>query len=311
MKDTLIGHSTYIKLNQWAPCPINLKIESLNIAGSIKLKTAESLIYDAEVRGFLRAGASIIESSSGNLGVALAAVCARRGYKFTCVVDPNASPSNVAFMRALGATVVEIDRVDENGGYLGSRIQYVKEYISSHPEAYWTNQYANPANPLAHEVHTAREIINEFPNIDLLVVGAGTTGTLMGCISFFSKHRPGTHILAVDSVGSITFGSSGKRCIPGLGTSRIPEIFNRSLVLDHILVPESETVAMCRRLARTEGYLAGGSTGTVLAGLMARSHLLTKEATVVAISPDGGEKYLDTIYDDHWVAKNLGLDLKA
>jgi N-(2-amino-2-carboxyethyl)-L-glutamate synthase len=286
---------------------IHLKIESLNMSGSIKQKTAEALISDAEKRGEIYPGGVIIESSSGNLGVALASICAKKKYKFICVVDPNASRQTVAQMKAFGANIIEVTKKDENGGYLGTRIEWIKHYVQENPSVYWTNQYKNPANAMAHELTTGPEIHKAFPEVELVVIGAGTTGTLMGCIRYFKKNRPQTKILAVDSVGSVTFGSVGKRFIPGIGTSRRPETYDPKEDHERVLVPEAQAIQVCRWLASNYGYLPGGSTGSVLAGLCARLDLVQPGTSIVAISPDSGEKYLETIYNDEWVNQKYQL----
>jgi cysteine synthase A len=249
----------------------------------------------------------LVESSSGSLGVALAIVCAERGYRFRCVVDPNTASQNLKMMKALGAEVTLVDVRDENGGFLGSRIAYIRQLVAQDPRHVWLNQYANPENPRAHARTTAASILATFPRVDWLFVGAGTTGTLMGCVQRFGQDSPHTRIVAVDTVGSVTFGTApGKRHIPGLGTSRRPEIFDPAGVHAFELVPEAQTVAMCRWLARSNGILAGGSTGTVLAGVHRWRDRLSEDACVVAISPDFGERYLDSVYDDAWVCERFG-----
>ena len=200
--------------------PVFVKIEALNVAGSVKIKTALNLINTMEAQGHIFPHSKIIESSSGNLGVALSMICAGRGYAFTCVVDPNTSSRNIKIMEALGARIVMISKPDENGGYLGSRIQYIKQLLADDPDYVWTNQYANPANADAHRRWTAAAIDHRFPRLDYLFIGAGTTGTLMGCVKHFRANRPSVKIIAVDAKGSVTFGHPpGKRHIPGLGTS--------------------------------------------------------------------------------------------
>ncbi|MEE1762428.1 2,3-diaminopropionate biosynthesis protein SbnA [Streptomyces sp. SP18BB07] len=285
---------------------LTLKIEGLNPAGSIKLKAAVGLLEDLESRGVLKPGGRVIESSSGNLGIALSSVCAARGYQFTCVADPNTASMSLRLMRAYGAEVVVVDRRDANGGFLQSRIDHIHARLREDPELVWPNQYANEANPRAHYRRTAPALLKES-EVDLLFVGAGTTGTLMGCAEYFREYSPGTRIVAVDSVGSVTFDSPpARRHIPGLGTSRRPEIFRDGLVDEVVMVPEAEAVRMCRRLATQRGVLAGGSTGSVLAAVAARRHEIPPGASVVAISPDLGERYLDTIYDDAWVDERFG-----
>ncbi|UPK08193.1 2,3-diaminopropionate biosynthesis protein SbnA [Bradyrhizobium sp. 170] len=297
-----IRGGAFLPFDGIVPCTVHVKLEGLNLGGSIKIKTALGLIEEAEQSGMIKPDTIIIESSSGNLGVALAMVCADRGYPFECVVDPNASRTNIEIMKALGATVFVVQERDENGGFLASRIRFIKRKMKEDRRYFWTNQYQNAANPLIHERSTATEIAQAFPRLDYLFVGAGTTGTLMGCAGYFRKHQPDTKIVAVDSVGSVTFGGPpGPRHISGLGTSRVPEICDRSLVHDVVMIPEAKTVELCRRIARRHGVLFGGSTGTVLAAVEHYTSRLPADASVVVVSPDNGEKYLDTIYSDEWV----------
>lgn len=300
-----------VSLSSLVDCTVHLKLEWLNLTGSIKQKTALSLIEDAERRNLLGPHRKrFIESSSGNLGVALAAIAAHRGYEFTCVVDPNASQQSIRTIRAFGAKIAMIEQRDANGGYLGSRIEYIRQRLLEDDTLYWPNQYANSANPNAHFEMTARELHESLNKIDFLFVGAGTTGTLMGCSAYFSQYSPSTRIIAVDSIGSITFGGpSGPRHIPGLGTSRIPEVFDPRGNFEQVLTAERDAVLACRWLARTHGVLAGGSTGSVLAAIHACRDRLPETARVAALSPDSGFAYLDTIYSDDWVRRVFGNDV--
>jgi cysteine synthase A len=279
-----------------------LKLEGLNPAGSIKLKAAVGLVEAAENSGALLPGGHVIESSSGNLGIALSSVCASRGYTFTCVVDPNTSQQSKALMQALGTEVVLIGERDACGGYLQSRIDYIAGRLREDPSLVWPNQYANQANPRAHHDTTAPSIIKQFPTVDHLFVGAGTTGTLMGVARYFRQYSPHTRIVAVDTEGSITFGfPPGPRRIPGLGTSRRPEIFRPGQADETVLVPEVDAIRMCRRLAAERGLLLGGSTGAVLSGVQRLRADIPSGSQVVAISPDNGDRYLQTVYSDEWV----------
>ncbi|PLZ02450.1 2,3-diaminopropionate biosynthesis protein SbnA [Burkholderia sp. WAC0059] len=303
----ILNDHNFVKIEHFGFDALFMKLEAFNAAGSIKMKTALGMIEDLEARGRIGQRTMLIESSSGSLGVALSIICAERGYRFTCVVDPNASPSNVKVMKALGTEVVTVDQRDANGGFLGTRIAYIHDAVSQDCNYLWLNQYANPQNPRAHYRATARAIAESFEAIDYLFVGAGTTGTLMGCVQYFAQYRPDTRIIAVDAVGSVTFGGSpGPRHIPGLGTSRRPEIFSPEGIHAFEMVPEVDTIAMCRFLARSNGILAGGSTGTVLAGVKAWQERIPADAVIVLISPDLGERYLDTVYDDDWVIGRFG-----
>ena len=174
----------------------------------------------------------------------------------------------------------------------------------------WLNQYTNHANWKAHYRTTAPAIAREFPRLDVLFVGAGTCGTLMGCARYFREHDQRVRIVAVDSVGSVTFGGPpGRRMIPGLGTSVRPPMLDESLVDEVVWVEEPDTIRACHRMARS-GFLFGGSTGTVVSGAISWLDLYDKrELTAVAIAPDLGERYLDTVYQSNWLHDLYGEDV--
>ncbi|WP_236242703.1 2,3-diaminopropionate biosynthesis protein SbnA [Streptomyces sp. CC228A] len=300
----LVLDDVFIRVDLLAPgSSVFVKLEGLNPAGSVKLKTAVALVAEAEASGRAFPRTRLIESTSGNLGVALAMVCAAKGYCLTCVTDPNANAPSLRLMRALGAEVVVIDIRDGNGGYLQSRIDYIRDRLLREPDTHWLNQYANPAGPRAHRDRTGRAIMEQLGRVDYAFIGAGTTGTLMGCAEYLREHSPATRIIAVDSAGSVTFGGPpGRRHIPGIGTSRRPEILDEKKVDEVVVIPEACTVEMCRTLARERGLLLGGSSGTVLSAVQQKAKEIPEGSVVVALSPDGGERYLDTVYDDTWVA---------
>lgn len=286
------------------PARFSLKLEGFNAGGSIKIKTARGLVDAVESAGVEMSRTRLIESTSGNLGVALAVICAARGYRLTCVTDPNSNATAVRAIRALGAEVVVIADRDANGGYLGSRIAYIQRRLAAEPDLCWLNQYGNPANPAAHERHTAPAVHAAFGRVDHLFIGVGTGGALMGCADYFRRRSPGTRIVAVDTAGSMNFGHTpGPRHLPGLGASRRPEILDVHVPDDLVVVPEWESVRECRWLARTTGLLAGGSTGTVLAAVRRRAASFAPGATVVALATDLGERYLGSVYDDEWVVQ--------
>lgn len=302
----IVNDEVFLRLHDLGLKNFHLKLEGLNPAGSIKLKTALGLIDDMVARGLISDDTILIESSSGNLGVALSMICAERRLHFTCVVDPNTSAHSIRIMKAFGTNVVVVEKPDSNGGYLGTRIAYIRDLIERDRRHIWLNQYENPNNPAIHARMTARSISAAFERVDYLFVGTGTSGTLMGCVQHFRGHSPHTRIVAVDSIGSVTFGlPAGKRYIPGLGASQPPPIFNPAGIHAFEMVSEADAVTMCRYLARTNGLMGGGSTGTVVAGAYAWRDRIPEDAVVVAISPDFGERYLDTVYDDDWVDRHF------
>lgn len=300
----------YVDLRSTFGHSLFLKCEGFNFAGSIKLKIATEMVAAAERDGVLRPGAVLVESSSGNLGVALSMIAASKGYQFLCVTDSRCNLSTRRLMEALGSQVHVITEPDAISGFLGARIDYVRSLCASDERHVWLNQYTNPQNWKAHYLRTAPAIARQFPVLDVLFVGAGTCGTLMGCARYFREwHRP-VRIVAVDSVGSVIFGGApGRRMIPGLGTSVRPPLLDESYVDDVVHVEEADTIRACHRLARS-GFLFGGSTGTVVSGAMAWLALYeARELTAVAVAPDLGERYLDTVYQTNWVQGLFGEDV--
>ncbi|MGX7824519.1 2,3-diaminopropionate biosynthesis protein SbnA [Actinokineospora sp. 24-640] len=301
----------YVDLRGIVGREIYLKCEGFNFAGSIKVKAAEEMVRDAERRGALRPGSVIVESSSGNLGVALAMIAADRGYGFLCVTDSRCNLATRQLMEVLGGQVHTITEPHPTGGLLGARIAYVRDLVASDERYVWLNQYSNPHNWKAHYRRTAPAIGHRFPRLDVLFVGAGTTGTLMGCARWFHEHRPNVAIVAVDSVGSVTFGTpAARRMIPGLGTSVRPPMLDESYLTDVEHVSEVETIRACHDLA-ARGFLFGGSTGTAVAGARAWLDRNRPDPGTVAVTlaPDLGERYLDTVYQSNWVRDIYGPDV--
>ena len=275
-----------------------LKLEGFNVTGSIKIKTAVGLLEDLEKRGLARPRETVIvESSSGNLGLALSLLCAVKGYKFICVTDPNANHSTVREMELYGAEVIVVRDRDSAGGFLGTRLKVIDNILCSDPNAVWLNQYANIANKNVHAEQTGNEIAAEFDKVDWLFVGTGTTGTLCGVSERLRQEFPSIKIVAVEPVGSVTFGGRpGRRTIPGIGTSvrpKLAELLDPDRVVE---ISEEETIDSCFAFVRDYHLLVGGSTGTVLAAVQRLAPEFRFGETIVAISPDLGERYLDTVY---------------
>ncbi|UJW29268.1 2,3-diaminopropionate biosynthesis protein SbnA [Saccharothrix sp. AJ9571] len=297
----------FVDLTEFAGRSLFLKCEGFNFAGSIKIKAAAEMVAAAERRGELGPGSTLVESSSGNLGVALSLVAAGRGYGFVCVTDSRCTLGARQLMQTLGARVQVITEPHPERGLLGARIARVEQLRAGHGYV-WLNQYANPGNWQAHYRTTGPEIAGGFPDADVVFIGAGTTGTLMGCARYLREHRPGVRVVAVDSVGSVTFGTpAAPRMIPGLGTGVRPPLLDMSYVDDVVHVAEADTVRTCRLLAG-RGFVFGGSTGTVVSGALSwfAKHRSDRGATAVAIAPDLGDRYLDTVYHDQWAADLYG-----
>lgn len=290
-----------------------LKLEGFNVTGSIKVKTAIGLVEDLERRGVAKPGETVlVESSSGNLGIALSLVCAVKGYEFICVTDPNTNRANIKGMEIHGAKVVVVKDRDPVGGFLGSRLKKIEQILAADPNAVWLNQYANIANKNVHAEQTANEIAREFRKVDWMFVGSGTTGTLAGVSERLRQVFPAVRIVAVEPTGSVTFGGQpGKRNLPGIGTSVRPRLADLANPDRVVVVSEEKTVESCLAFARDYHLPVGGSTGAVLTAIQELSPEFTPGDTVVAISPDLGEKYLDTIYDKNWVESVIGSKPKA
>ncbi|MFJ8311766.1 MULTISPECIES: 2,3-diaminopropionate biosynthesis protein SbnA [unclassified Streptomyces] len=300
----------FVDLRRITGFPLYLKCEGFNFAGSVKLRAANEMVESAERAGLLRPGMTIVESSSGNLGVALSLVAVGRGYRFVCVTDSRCTTASRRLMRSLGADLRVVSEPHPERGLLGARLDLVARLCAEHEDFHWLNQYANVGNWIAHYQTTGPQIAKAFPDLDVLFVGAGTTGTLMGCARFFRETHPSVTIVGIDAVGSVNFGGEqAPRMIPGLGASVRPALLDDSFVDDTVIVPETDTIRACRALLR-EGFLLGGSTGTVLSGAARwlAENRTDEPLTAVAIAPDLGERYLDTVYDDAWVRRLYGPD---
>ena len=311
-----IGGTPLIQITGFLPrgsVRLFLKLEAANPGGSAKDRPASRMIEDAVRSGRLRRGSVVVESSSGNMGVGLAQVCAWYGLRFICVVDSRAHPGTLASMQALGAEI-DLAGVGEGGEQnpLAARLARVAHLVATIDGAYWPNQYANPLNPQAHAMGTMAEIDEALEGaVDGVFVGVGTTGTLGGCLDFVAANGRATQVTAVDAVGSILFGGEpGVRRIPGMGAGRVPPLARRRwsgrTPVPHVLrVTDLDCVLGCRRVARTDAILVGGSAGGVLQAVRS-CHRRLPPGQYVAVAADSGHRYLDTVFDDVWVEEVLG-----
>lgn len=279
------------------------KLESVNPGGSIKDRAALTILRNALEAGLINTDSTIVESSSGNMGIGLAMATSYLGIRFVCVVDPRTTAQNVNILRIYGADVEMVQKPDPvSGEYLPARIARVRALLKTIPNSFWPNQYANYWNAQAHHT-TFREIardLGEFP--DVLLCATSTCGTLRGCSDCARLDGAHTRIVAVDSVGSIIFGGPpSKRLIPGMGAAIRPQLFAEHLADDVINVTDWECVVGCHRLVEREAILAGGSSGGVVAAIDRLKSELKPASTCVAILCDRGERYIDTIYSNEWV----------
>ncbi|MRG29698.1 2,3-diaminopropionate biosynthesis protein SbnA [Laceyella tengchongensis] len=279
------------------------KLEYMNPGGSMKDRPARFMIEQGLRDGTITADSHIIESSSGNLGVAIAMVARVYGLPFTCVVDPKTAPSNLKILSQLGAKIEMVTEADDQGGYLKTRIRRVQELLHSIPNAVWMNQYANERNWQAHYYGTGSEMAEQLPQApDCLIAAVSTSGSILGCARRLRETYPDVKVIAVDAVGSVIFGTPPKRReLPGIGSSRVPEILVREEIDDVIHVNDRESVEGCRDLLYHEGIFAGGSSGSVIAAIKKLIPTVPKPYRICTILPDRGDRYLDMVYDEDWV----------
>jgi 2,3-diaminopropionate biosynthesis protein SbnA len=306
-----IGHTPLVRLNHVSrdcDLAVHAKLEALNPGGSIKDRAAYILIKNAFEAGRIRPDTVVVESSSGNMGIGLAQVCAYYGLRFICVVDPKTTAQNIRLLEIYGAEVDMVKQPDaETGEYLQARLDRVRQLRASTAHSFWPDQYSNLDNALAH-YQTMSEIDEALDGgVDYLFCAASTCGTLRGCRGYIRERGLRTKIFAVDAVGSVIFGGArARRLVPGHGAALRPQLYQPGLEDRCIHVTDLECVVGCRRLVRAEAVLAGGSSGAVLSALERVKGELRPGSTCVLILPDRGERYLDTIYSDDWVGKHFG-----
>lgn len=288
------------------------KLESFNPGGSAKDRTAAAMVEDARQAGLLGPGAVAVESSSGNLGVALARQAVVGGWDFHCVVDPRVNEATATYMRALGTTVHMVTEPDpETGDWLIARRTRVAELIEELGGAVNFDQYSNQAAFRAHEQGTMAEIVDTLDAApDYLFVAVSTTGTLGGCQRYLASHGMDTTVVAVDAAGSVLFGGErGERVLPGYGAG-VPTELSRAVHPDEVVRVEAlDAIIGARRLARTEAILPGASGGAVVAAFEQFAPRMSPGETAVLIFHDDGRPYLDTVYSDEWVCATLGVEL--
>lgn len=294
-----------------APVQIYAKLDNLQMTGSTKERTAASLLDGLAKSKQLTRGGTVIESTSGNLGMALARQCALRGVQFIAVVDERANKAATAVMAAFGATV-DLVPTPADGNRLRARVARVQHLLDTVPGAVTTNQYTNQNNPTAHANSTFPEVLEAIGgNPDRIFVATSTAGTLLGCLQAVEAVHAPTTVVAVDSEGSALFGGDiAERYLPGLGAG-----FETELSLQaqpHVIrrIPETEMVRGARLLARREGILAGASTGALVSAvgwdLAQAEEAHVKGEKWVFLVHDGGQPYLPTVYDDTFVATTFG-----
>ncbi|WP_216214040.1 2,3-diaminopropionate biosynthesis protein SbnA [Amycolatopsis aidingensis] len=303
-----IGNTPVVALRRLFPGPgteVLAKLELMNPGGSMKDRSARYIVESGLRDGSIRPGGRLIESSSGNFGIALAMAARLHDLRFTCVVDPKTTTANLAILRNLGVRLEMVTEPDEVGGYLGARIRRVRQLLTETPGAIWINQYANDRNWQAYYHGTGAELAEQLVHPPAYLFAAvSTTGSILGCARRLRERFPCLRVVAVDAVGSVIFGGSqGPREIPGIGSSRTPELCRPEEIDEVIRVDDVDAALGCRELLATEGIFAGGSTGSVVAAIGRKLPALPRPCRVLAIFPDRGDRYLDLVYDDAWLDK--------
>jgi len=284
------------------------KLEGLNPGGSMKDRPAKSIIERGMELGLINSDTVVIESSSGNMGIGLAQICAVYGLRLICVVDPKTTAQNIRLLKVYGAEIDLIEEPDpQTGEFLQARINRVTSLLAFHRNSFWPNQYANLYNPRAHH-QTMREIVNALDGkLDYLFCATSTCGTMRGCSEYLRENGPDAKVIAVDAVGSVIFNSpKAKRLIPGHGAAIIPDLYLPDLATRCIHVSDLDCIIGCRRLVKHEAILAGGSSGAVLMAVEYAKPDIRPGSVCVIILPDRGERYLDTVYSDAWVTEHFG-----
>ena len=314
----LIGNTPLVRLSRLdtGPCQLFAKLESQNPGGSIKDRIALSMIDAAERQGALRPAGTIVEATAGNTGLALALVGALKGYKTLLVVPDKMSREKIMHLKALGAEVV-MTRSDVGKGHPAYYQDLAQRLASERADAWYANQFANPANPAAHVLTTGPEIWEQMEHrVDAVVCGVGSGGTITGLTQFFrNKGHPVKMVLA-DPQGSVLaeytrsghVGEAGSWQVEGIGEDFVPPIADLTGVSEAYTISDKESFAAARELFRVEGVFAGSSSGTLLAAALRYCRSRTAPERVVTFVCDTGAKYLSKMYDDFWMADNGLLD---
>ena len=303
-----IGKTPLIRLNRMAKdikSEIYVKLEYLNPGGSVKDRIGLAMIEAAEKEGLLKPGGTIIEATAGNTGVGLALVAAIKGYRIIFVMPDKMSEDKISLLKAYGAEVVIVPTSvppDSPESYNGVADRLAKEI----PDAYRPNQFENPNNPLAHYLTTGPEIFEDSGGkVDVFVASMGTGGTISGVAKYLKEKKKDIIIVGADPEGSILSGDSPKSYkVEGIGEDFIPKAFNRQIVDEMVRISDKESFNTARRLAREEGLLVGGSSGTAVAAALKFAQRLKETKYIVVLLPDTGRNYLTKIFSDSWMQKN-------
>jgi len=308
----LIGNTPIVRVNHLdtGPCELFLKLESANPGGSIKDRIALKMIDEAERRGDLKPGATLVEGTAGNTGLGLALVAAQKGYRLILVIPDKMSREKISNLKAMGADVV-ITRSDVGKGHP----EYYQDLAASIAErtenSYFINQFGNPDNPLAHETMTGPEIWSQMNGeLDAIVIGVGSSGTVTGLSRYFAEAAPDLEIVLADPEGSILADyiatgnvreDAGGWLVEGIGEDFLPSISDFTRVNKAYAISDKESFLTARELLKREGLMGGSSTGTLVAAALRYCREQTEPKKVLSLVCDTGNRYLSKVYNDHWM----------
>lgn len=309
----LIGTTPMVRINRidTGPCALWVKLESQNPGGSIKDRIAAAMIEDAEQKGKLRPGGTVIEATAGNTGLSLALIAAQKGYKVILVVPDKMAREKITHLQALGADV-RLTRSDVGKGHPAYYQDLAASIAQQTENSFYINQFENPVNPLAHYRSTAPEIWTQMDGkVDAVVCGVGSGGTMSGIGRFFAEKSPATEMVLADPKGSILAPlvntgemiTPGSWAVEGVGEDFVPDILDMSLIKKAYTIPDQESFATARDLLRHEGILAGSSSGLLVAAALRYCREQTSPKRVVTFICDHGAKYLSKVYNPAWLVE--------
>lgn len=309
----MIGNTPMLKVSNLDTglCELYLKLENQNPGGSIKDRIALSMIEAAEREGKIKPGDTLVEATAGNTGIALALIAARKGYKLILTIPDKMSQEKIQQVRAMGAEVV-MTRSDVPTDHPESYSRRARQITADLPNAFFINQFYNPANPLAHELTTGPEIRAQMnDDVDAIICGVGSGGTITGLGRYFSVHSPKTEMVLADPDGSALAPMVNKEDIPqgkswlveGIGQDYVPGNFDIARIRKAYSIPDREAILTCHDILKKEGILCGSSSGTLIAGALRYCREQTERKRVVSFVCDSGSKYISKIFNPDWLAK--------
>ena len=319
---SMIGNTPMLKLTAFdtGPCELFVKLESQNPGGSIKDRVGLAIIEEAEKSGELKAGGTIIEATAGNTGIGLALVAAIKGYKIILVIPDKMSREKILHLEGLGAEIV-LTRSDVPEGHPEYYQDLARTIVAKTPGSFLANQFSNPANPMIHRTTTGPEIWDQMDgNIDAMVAGVGSGGTITGLAEFFKEKNPDIQMVVADPEGSIVADAvikgsfsyeGGSWLVEGVGEDFIPDNLNVDLLDDAEVVTDKEAFQTLQVLIREEGVLGGSSTGTLVAGAVKWCQKQTTPKRVVTFICDTGNKYLSKAFNKSWLHDNDLLEVQT